>query len=965
MLHVPTFALEPLSIAMRVRFAWVFLLILSGAKPSIGDEPSTLKTRPNIVYLLCDDLGVGDLKAFNPESKIPTPAMDRLAAQGLRFTDAHSGSAVCTPTRYGIICGRYAWRTQLQKGVLGGLSPSLIAPNQSTVPKFLKENGYHSACIGKWHLGLDWKKHQGKSVSDLAIETAEQTRSVDYSQPFEAGPLQAGFDEYFGISASLDMVPYVYLKDDAVTETPSIDKSFGMRSATDKSQTRLGPGSPDFTAEDVLPRLTREAIAYLERRSADHRDQPFFLYVPFASPHTPIAPSKDWEGKSGLNPYADFVMQQDECIGRILNALERFNLDKETIVFFTSDNGCSPQADLPKLREMGHDPCRPFRGHKADIYEGGHRVPVIVRWPGVIAPNTTATQTVCLTDLFATVADSIGVPLPTDSAPDSFSWVPLFKNPAAPHVRNSTIHHSINGSFAIRKGRYKLCFCPDSGGWSDPKPKAKPNFEEGLQLFDLEQDLQETTNLANDFPELVKELSVEMEQCIEQGRSTPGAKLQNDIPVQLWKHARRNKSLSENRIRSAIEGLIERHGFDRGPDTDMLANENRGPAGSRRHFSGIGQKNAAAMWFSTLLTYLQQPSAPHEASIESLSDMHLLEPAWNSSVVFRESSVLLQLEKDGPIVARLAYPASEILSIENAIRNQKFDLGKDFQLSDDKRNLVWLGKSSVEPITAEQMFPLKDAPNSYRHRVGNPDQNLFYAPGRWFHDHDFEVTYRRAGFETPKKKATSTATTSLQRTLQMLRSATTIKMGVSGDSISTGLDASGTTQTQPNQQGYPDLVAAQLMKSYGCDVLLNNRAVSGWSIANGVQDLDAMLESAPDLLIVAYGMNDVGRRDPVWFGQQAKIIYDRSKAKLPNVEIIWVASMLGNKEWMHTPREMFFSYRDELAKLIGPDAVLADLTSVWQELLGNKHDLDLTGNGLNHPNDFGHRLYAQAILQFL
>ncbi len=898
MIQVPNSAFEPLSTHMRVRFGLVFLLLLSGAKPTYGDEPSTLKKKPNIVYLLCDDLGVGDLKAFNTESKIPTPALDRLAAQGLRLTDAHSGSAVCTPTRYGIICGRYAWRTKLQNGVLGGLSPSLIAPNQSTVPKFLKENGYHSACIGKWHLGLDWKKQQGKSVSDLAIETAEQTRSVDYSQPFEAGPLQAGFDEYFGISASLDMVPYVYLKDDAVTETPSVDKSFGMRSATDKSQTRRGPGSPGFTAEDVLPRLTSEAIAYLERRSANHRDQPFFLYVPFASPHTPIAPNKDWEGKSGLNPYADFIMQQDECIGRILIALEKCNLDKETIVFFTSDNGCSPQADLPKLREMGHDPCRPFRGHKADIFEGGHRVPMIVRWPGVITPNTTATQTVCLTDLFATVADSIGVSSPTDSAPDSFSWVSLFKNPSAPQVRPSTIHHSINGSFAIRKGRYKLCFCPDSGGWSDPKPKAKANVEDGLQLFDLEQDLQETKNLASDFPELVKELSLEMEHCIEQGRSTPGSKLHNDVPVQLWKYTRRLK-------------------------------------------------------------------APHEASIESLPDLHLLEPAWNSSVVHRESSVLLQLEKEGPIVARLAYPASEILSIENASRNKKFDLGKDFQLSDDKRNLVWLGKSSVEAITAEQMFPPKDAPNSYRHRVGNPDQNLFYAPGRWFHDHDFEVTYRRAGFESSKLKAKSTVTASLQHTLQLLRSATTIKIGVSGDSISTGLDASGTTQTPPNQQGYADLVAAQLMKSYGCDVLLNNRAVSGWSIANGVQDLDAMLESAPDLLIVAYGMNDVGRRDPVWFGQQAKLIYDRAKAKRPNVEIIWVASMLGNKEWMHTPREMFFSYRDELSKLTGPDAVVADLTSVWHELLENKHDLDLTGNGLNHPNDFGHRLYAQAILQLL
>ncbi len=517
----------------------ISLFLSSGLPPSLGDESSTPKKLPNIVYLLCDDLGVGDLKAFNTESKISTPAMDRLAAQGLRFTDAHSGSAVCTPTRYGILCGRYAWRTKLQNGVLGGLSPSLIASNQSTVPKFLKQNGYHSACIGKWHLGLDWKKQPGQTVSDLAIETADQTRSVDYSQPFAAGPLQAGFDEYFGISASLDMVPYVFLKDSAVTEMPSIDKSFGMRFATDKSQTRRGPGVPEFTAEGVLPRLTSEAIAYLERRSKDHRDQPFFLYVPFASPHTPIAPNKEWEGKSHLNPYADFVMEQDDCIGRILNALEKYKLDKDTIVFFTSDNGCSPQADLSKLRELGHDPCRPYRGHKADIFEGGHRVPMIVRWPGVIAMNTTATQTVCLTDLFATVAESIGVPVPTDAGPDSFSWVSLFKNPSAPQVRPSTIHHSINGSFAIRKGRYKLCFCPDSGGWSEPKPKAKPNLDGGLQLFDLEVDLQETKNLVHDLPDLVKELTSEMEQCIEQGRSTPGTKLLNDVQVQLWKQSRR------------------------------------------------------------------------------------------------------------------------------------------------------------------------------------------------------------------------------------------------------------------------------------------------------------------------------------------------------------------------------------------------------------------------------------------
>jgi arylsulfatase A len=886
---------------VATQIASVLLVYLFHATAAQANESPALKKYPNIVYLLCDDLGVGDLKALNVKSKIPTPALDQLVAQGMRFTDAHSGSAVCTPTRYGILCGRYAWRTKLQSGVLGGLSPSLISANQSTVPKFLKSNGYHSACIGKWHLGLDWKKLEGKSVSELTIESSEQNRNVDYSQPYQAGPLQAGFDEYFGISASLDMVPYVYLKDHAATELPSVDKSFGMRSATHKSHTRLGPAAPDFTAEDVLPRLTSEAIAYLESRSKN-RDQPFFLYVPFASPHTPIAPSKDWLGKSGLNPYADFVMEQDDRVGQILKALEKYKLDQDTIVFFTSDNGCSPEADIPKLREMGHDPCHPFRGHKADIYEGGHRVPMIVRWPGVIAPNTTATQTVCLTDLFATVADVIGVPLPAESGPDSFSWLPVFKSPNGPQVRPTTIHHSINGSFAIRKGNHKLCFCSDSGGWSDPRPKPNPDLQAGLQLFDLEQDLQETKNLAKDRPEIVKELAIEMERCIEQGRSTPGAKLANDVQVQLWKRSNRLVSLAK---------------------------------------------------------------APHEAAIEALPGMHLLEPAWNSSVVHRESSVLIQLEKDGPITARLAYPASEVLSIESASHAKKFEIGKDFKLGDDKRTLIWLGAPSNEVITAEQMFPPKDAPNSYRHRIGNPDQNLMYFPGRWFHDRDFEVTYVREGFDATSEKSQRPTIPLLPLTMEKLKSGKPLRIAVSGDSISTGLDASGTTQAPPNQPGYPDLVAAQLRKSFGSEVSLTNRAVSGWSIANGVQDLDVLLESSPDLLIVAYGMNDVGRRDPNWFGQQAVTIQERAKAKLPNIEIIWVSTMLGNKEWIHTPRDMFSKYRDELVKRTGPDAVLADLTAVWEELLEHKHDFDLTGNGLNHPNDFGHRLYAQAILQKL
>ena len=528
---------------LRSAFACGLLLAFLAGESWCADQVAAAKARtPNIVYLLCDDLGVGDVGAFNPESKIPTPHIDRLAAEGMRLTDAHSGSAVCTPTRYGILCGRYAWRTRLQNGVLGGLSPSLIAAQQWTVPKLLKQRGYHTACIGKWHLGLDWKRIEGKSVSESSIETPDQVRSVDYDAPFSGGPLDVGFDEYFGISASLDMVPYVFLRDRGVTASPTTEKSFGMRFANDKSRTRVGPGSVDFTAEEVLPRLTSEAIAYLERRAAEPGDQPFFLYVPFASPHTPIAPTKVWEGKSGLNPYADFVMQQDDSIGQILQALERLDLANDTIVFFTSDNGCSPQADLPALRAKGHDPCHPYRGHKADIFEGGHRVPMAVRWPGVIKAGSTAGQTVCLTDLMATAAAIADLPLPSEAGSDSFNWLPILQNSAAEPVRASTIHHSINGSFAIRKGRYKLCFCPDSGGWSDPKPIARNvrnNRSSELQLYDLEKDLAETTNVADDHPEVVQELTELMEQCIARGRSTTGPDLSNDVEVDLWKRVKR------------------------------------------------------------------------------------------------------------------------------------------------------------------------------------------------------------------------------------------------------------------------------------------------------------------------------------------------------------------------------------------------------------------------------------------
>jgi arylsulfatase A-like enzyme len=493
--------------------------------------------KPNIVYVLCDDLGYGDVKCFNPDGKIPTPNFDALAKAGMRFTDAHSGSAVCTPTRYGILTGRYAWRSKLQSGVLGGLSPALIAPNRLTVPALLKKQGYHSACIGKWHLGLDWVKHEGKQVTELGIEPLAQNWNVDYRQPFAGGPTTRGFDYFFGIAGSLDMVPYTFLENDRVTVVPTVEKSFPMMLGRAKTTTRKGPAAELFEAADVLPTLTRKAIEYVTSRADDAKaGQPFFLYLPFASPHTPIAPTEPWQGKSGLNPYADFVMQTDACLGQLLAALDEQGLSDDTLVIVTSDNGCSPQADFPELRKLGHNPSHVFRGTKADIFEGGHRVPFLVRWPGKVQPGTKCDDTICHTDLLATCADLLNTELPSNAGEDSVSFLPALRSDGKESLREATVHHSVNGSFAIRQGKWKLIACPDSGGWSAPRPNQQTKKElPPLQLYDLAADIGEQHNVVDQHPDVVKRLLALLEKYVTEGRSTPGQPQQNDVTVNLRK----------------------------------------------------------------------------------------------------------------------------------------------------------------------------------------------------------------------------------------------------------------------------------------------------------------------------------------------------------------------------------------------------------------------------------------------
>jgi len=490
--------------------------------------------KPNIVFILCDDLGYGDVACNNPEGKIPTPRIDRLAGEGMRFTDAHTTSSVCTPTRYSVLTGRYNWRSRLQSGVLGGLSPRLIEPGRLTVASMLKQNGYHTACIGKWHLGMKWPLKAGAEGFGDRIEKGPEGWNVDYTQPIAEGPNAVGFDYYFGIAASLDMVPYTFIEDGRVTAIPTVDKAFPMMLGRE-SMTRRGPGATEFKAVDVLPMLTRKAVEYITQRSAPGAGQkPFFLYLPYASPHTPIVPSPEWQGRSGLNYYADFVMQTDACVGEVLDALAQHGVADNTLVIFSSDNGCSPQADFPALQEKGHDPSYIFRGHKADIWDGGHRVPFIVRWPGKVGAGATSDQLISLADLTATCADVLQVELPDDAAEDSVSYLPVLLGKADGPVREALVHHSINGKFSVRQGRWKLELCPGSGGWSSPRdPQAVKQGLPPIQLYDMQDDPREQHNVQAEHPEMVKHLTALLERYVAQGRSTPGASQKNTVSVEL------------------------------------------------------------------------------------------------------------------------------------------------------------------------------------------------------------------------------------------------------------------------------------------------------------------------------------------------------------------------------------------------------------------------------------------------
>ncbi len=486
------------------RRPWLIAFVAAFVFPGHGWSAET--SRPNIVFIMADDLGYGDASSYNPESKIQTPGIDRIAKEGIRFTDAHTGSAVCTPTRYGLLTGRYAWRSRLQSGVLvtGDEKGGLIAPSMLTVPELLKQHGYTTALVGKWHLGYHYQFPQGSAGMERIVTRKPYGTFTIQAAPVGSkvvnGPIEHGFDVFEGFHHAREMHSWAH--NDTVIETIPLDQ--------------------------VITRCAESSIRFIEEQSKTK--QPFFLYLALGSPHTPIVPSDAWVGRSGIGPYGDFVMETDHAVVRVLESLDRLQLAEDTLVFVTSDNGCSPEADFPALLEKGHDPSHSLRGMKSDAWDGGHRVPYVVRWPRVIPSGRVSHATVCHNNLMATCAEILGTALPPDAGVDSFSILPLLRGEeAATPGHPLVIHHSISGRFAIRQGDWKLIAARGSGGWS------KGGDDKPVQLYHMGKDLREQQNLSEEHPEVVADLTRQLEAAIRDGRTTPGPRLGNDTTVILWK----------------------------------------------------------------------------------------------------------------------------------------------------------------------------------------------------------------------------------------------------------------------------------------------------------------------------------------------------------------------------------------------------------------------------------------------
>ena len=497
------------------------ILFFGGCTMEGGDQNEE-QSQPNIILILVDDMGYGDLKSYNPESKIPTPTIDELAEEGIRFTDAHAAGAVCHPSRYGLLTGRYPFRTDTSVWP----EQPVIDDDRMTIASLLRSEGYRTEMVGKWHLGFD-ESEAIEASHENGVESGNNTRAAfrqyEDGQILSGGPADRGFDGFFGIRASTDIPPYFYIRDDRVVSPPSdsTENNFSGGIWTDIQGAfwREGGISPDLNLADVLPRFTEESINVIETHHSSNIDEPLFLYVAYPAPHTPWLPSEEFEGVSGAGMYGDFMAMVDAEIGKILSAADKAGMTDETLVIFTSDNG--PVWYDKDKEHFDHDSQGGLRGMKGDAYEAGHRVPFIIKWPGVIQEASVSGQTISFTDMMATFADILNAELPPNAGEDSFSLLPVLtgEQPENESVRPPVVSVTSRGVRTIQTKEWKLIETLGSGGFTSPGYiEPEPGGPEG-QLFNLLEDPEETTNLWTEHPDVVERLMLRLAEWDESGRS--------------------------------------------------------------------------------------------------------------------------------------------------------------------------------------------------------------------------------------------------------------------------------------------------------------------------------------------------------------------------------------------------------------------------------------------------------------
>lgn len=493
--------------------------VLSVASRGFAAEPS----RPNVLVLYADDLGFGDLGCYNPESKIPTPNLDRLASEGMRFTDGHSSSGICTPSRYALLTGRHHWRDF--HGIVGAMGKSVFKPERLTMPEMLRAKGYKTAAIGKWHLGWDWeaiRKPDAKPIGEGRRKFFGPD-AYDWNKQIPDGPLAHGFDSYFGDTV-INFPPYCWIENDRVQRAPDtvMDSAKWKPIKEGNWECRPGPMASDWDPYENIPTTTARGVEFIKAQKES--EQPFFLYFAFPSPHAPIIPNDQFDGKSAAGPYGDFVVETDDACGQLLQALKDSGQADNTVVIFSADNGPERYA-YARDKKYDHWSAKPFRGLKRDIYEGGHHVPFVVKWPGVTRAGEVSQALVSQVDIMATLAEKLQFELPETAAEDSHSLVPILAGESS-SVRSSHVHNTYKGGYAIRSGKWLLIDAKHgyvsarNKEW-EVKHEYPKDDDAPVELYDLTVDIGQRNNVAADYPDQVATMRSLLNTIREQGYSAP------------------------------------------------------------------------------------------------------------------------------------------------------------------------------------------------------------------------------------------------------------------------------------------------------------------------------------------------------------------------------------------------------------------------------------------------------------